>query len=349
MKKVEKLDILNAIEEYKELYTEGKINSRNESIIYDLVYEGVSYPMHLIYKIAYKERYKGGKLDRKDSNADSIIKLLEELNFKVERREIRISTYLPSNKDDKNNYIGRENVIESIKKYKKIFHSDLNANKDFTFISEEEFKNEYLNSGGNDQYSLRSFIYKLHYGSLVFLIMNNSNIIMILRISGNYKYNTIPIIPYSHHERNVQILWEGNIDISNDEVRKIRASEQINFIDGESTNRIDDFIDFFYRHSNDGFNILNKILKKDFGYELKERKNMTKEELKVQIEKFINQTKTNDQTTRQYAGEYDHCVLKTSFGAGALAKTLWIAFLNYDQEVLGRKEFGQRAHSHLAT
>ena len=333
MNKLEKKDIINAIEEYKSLYLDGNIKSKNESIMYDLVYDNVKYPVKLIVSIAHEKVYPDMILDRSNFNSLLANKTVEVLGFDIKKREKRISTYLPSNKDDQNNYIGREKVIENIKKYKKIFHSDLNANKDFTFISKNEFKNEYLVSGGNDQYSLKSFIYDLQFGSLVFLIMNNSNIKMILKISGNYKYNPSPVIPYSHHERSVQILWEGNVDISDDDVKKIRASEQVNFIDGESSNRIDDFIDFFDKHNDAGLEVLKKQLKKEFSYDLKERKNMTKEELKVKIERFINQTKTNDQTTRQYAGEYNNCILKTSFGAGALAKIPWIAFLNYDQEV----------------
>ena len=104
MNKLEKKDIINAIEEYKSLYLDGNIKSKNESILYDLVYNNVKYPIKLIVRIAHEKIYPDMLLDRSNFNSSLANKTVEILGFDIEKREKRISTYLPSNKDDQNNY-----------------------------------------------------------------------------------------------------------------------------------------------------------------------------------------------------------------------------------------------------
>lgn len=56
-------------------------------------------------------------------------------------------------------------------------------------------------------------------------------------------------------------------------------------------------------------------------------------DIKNKIEDFINQTKTEDMSHKQYNGKYRGCEVKASFGQGGAARIPWMAFLNYGQTV----------------
>ncbi len=278
--------VINAIDKYKRLYNKGEIDRKNESILYDVIYEDIRYPASYIFKMAYEQVHKI-ELERNKFSSKRINSMFQEIGFQVKNRKLHIFTFLPSNKkDDKHDYIGRSKVINEIRKHKKIFHSSLNANKDFTFVSKQDYEQEFIKqtNGGNNYYSLLDFIYNLHTFSLVFLINNNETIKMILEISGNYKYTNNPTIPFSNHERSVKILWDGELKIPQDE-KKLRASEQVNRIDKKNKSRVDDILKVFKKYDNQAYHILKHKLNKSYDYNIKD-------EL-IEEKEYMNQAEYN--------------------------------------------------------
>lgn len=82
--------ILKAIEKFHTQIENQTFNSDRESVVYNLIYEGNTYPPKYIAELAYNLKYPNNKIGPSRHSAPDDIKFLKSLGFKVENKDKRI-------------------------------------------------------------------------------------------------------------------------------------------------------------------------------------------------------------------------------------------------------------------